>query len=175
MKDLIVIDDFLPEEEHRAIYNRLMTREWGAVDDNPNDPLSDISGYNSSEEFTGPSTQTIMDYCLEYDFLRDIVQNSHRVSLYNKYDPKTPTYFHTDGLSGHTLIYFPDIAKYNFMMAGETQILIDDHITGVLPVPNRLVAFNGQLWHKGTSFTHDQPRYSFAIQFRETKDASIHD
>jgi len=174
MEDLVVIDDFLPKQEHQAIYERLMTREWKAVNDTPDDPLSDNSGYVSHASFTDASTQTIIEYCLEYDYLRDIIQNKHRASIYNKYDPKTPTYFHTDAIGGHTLIYFPDIAKYNFMMSGETQILNNDQIVGVLPIPNRLMAFPGGLWHKGTSFTSNQPRYSFAVQFKDIKDASLH-
>jgi len=171
MKELIVIDDFLPKEDHHEIYNLTMERKWSSpINDLPDDPLSGISGVNSNEPFHGRSTQIILSECISESELKKIVTTNYHQTLYNKYDPKTPTYFHIDKQypeSGWTIIYFPDIAEYDFRMGGETQILVDNQIVGVLPLPNRLMAFDGSLMHKGTSFTNNQPRYSLAIQFRD--------
>ena len=171
MKNLFVIDDFLSKEDHHEIYNLTMEREWNPpINDSPEDPLSGSSGYNSGDGFHERGTQIILSECLVYPNLRNILETEYLQTLYNKYDPKTPTYFHWDTKlpeSGWTLIYFPDIAEYDFRMGGETQILVDNQIVGVLPLPNRLMAFDGNLWHKGTSFTNNQLRYSLAIQFRD--------
>lgn len=167
MKELIVIDDFLSKKDHLEIYHLTMKRKWNPVNDNPNASLSGISGYNSNDTFHELGTQIIINECLDHLSLKEIISTSYATTFYNKYDPQTVTYFHNDWEHGWTLIYFPDIEKYNYQMGGETQILIDDAIRGVLPLPNRLMAFDGSLMHKGTSFSTDKPRYSLAIQFRD--------
>ena len=168
MKELIVIDNFLSEEDLHIIYELTMKRKWNPVNDTEDDPLSGQSGYNSGDAFHERGTQIILSECLAYPNLRKILETTYLQSIYNKYDPKTPTYFHVDcEKGGWTLIYFPDIVEYNYQMGGETQILVDNQIVGVLPLPNRLMAFDGSLNHKGTSFTNDQARYSLAIQFRD--------
>ncbi len=170
MKKLIVIDDFLLKEDHHEIYNLTMERKWNPIDDSKDDPLSGQSGYNSGDDFNERGTQIILSECISEPELKKVVTTTYNQTLYNMYDPKTPTYFHYDTElpeSGWTIIYFPDIAEYDFRMGGETQILVDNQIVGVLPLPNRLMAFDGSLWHKGTSFTNNQLRYSLAIQFRD--------
>ena len=47
---------------------------------------------------------------------------------------------------------------------GETQFLISNEIKGILPIPNRMVIFNGLIYHKATSF-RNQHRYTIAIKF----------
>tara|TARA_Y100000385_G_scaffold276113_1_gene321448 strand:- start:267 stop:773 length:507 start_codon:yes stop_codon:yes gene_type:complete len=166
MKELIVIDDFLSKEDHHEIYNLTMKRKWNSINDSEDDPLSGQSGYNSGDRFHERGTQIILSECLVYPNLKKILETEYGQTLYNKYEPKTPTYFHTDSDDGGwTLIYFPDIAEYDYQMGGETQILVDNQIVGVLPLPNRLMAFDGSLMHKGTSFTNNQLRYSLALQF----------
>lgn len=168
MKEIIVIDDFLSEEDHHKIYDLTMKRKWNPVNDEENNPLSGYSGYNSSDKFSEQGTQIVLNECMNHKNLVSIIKTKYVQSLYNKYDPKTPTYFHVDSeKGGWTLIYFPDTTEYNYQMGGETQILVDNQIVGVLPLPNRLMAFEGSLNHKGTSFTNDQARYSLAIQFRD--------
>ena len=168
MKELIVIDDFLSKEDHHKIYELTLKREWNPVDDTEDDPLSDQSGYNSCDTFQEEGTQIILSECLEYPNLKKAITTNYFKSIYNKYDPKTPTYFHRDNDDGGwTFIYFPHICEYNYQMGGETQILVDNQIVGVLPLPNRLMVFDGSLQHKGTSFSNDQSRYSLAIQFQD--------
>ena len=168
MKDLIVIDDFLSKEDHHKIYDLTMKRKWHTTNDEGDDPLSGQSGYNShDDDGQGEGTQIIIKECLKHEKLIEILKTNYMRTTYNKYDPKTPTYFHTDTDGGWTLVYFPHISEYNFQMGGETQILISNTIVGVLPLPNRLMAFEGSLNHKGTSFTNNQYRYSLAIQFRD--------
>mgnify|MGYP003121926621 FL=1 len=168
MKELIIIDDFLSKKDHHKIYELTMKRKWNPVNDLQDDPLSGQSGYNSGDTFDELGTQIILSECLAYPNLKKILNTTYQQTLYNKYDAKTPTYFHNDiEEGGWTFIYFPDIAEYHYQMSGETQILVDNQIVGVLPLPNRLMAFDGSKMHKGTSFTNDQPRYSLAIQFRD--------
>jgi hypothetical protein len=174
MKELIVIDDFLSEEDHHKIFTTTVKAPYMPIDDSITDefpdPLSGQSGYNAKEDIDGETTQILLEQAMMHNELIPIVSTKYMLTIFNKYDPKTPTYFHWDTKSpesGWTLIYFPHTHEYNFKMGGETQILVDNQIVGVLPLPNRLMAFDGSLWHKGTSFTHDDYRYSVAIQFND--------
>jgi hypothetical protein len=166
MKELIVIDDFLSDEHHHELYELTLAQDFQPVNDQKDNHLSGISGYNSIVPFQDRGVQIILSACLEHSQLLPAISTSFGQAIYNKYDPRTTTYFHYDGEeSCWTLIYFPHFCDYNYQMGGETQILVDNQIIGVLPLPNRLMAFDGSLMHKGTSFTHDQPRYSLALQF----------
>jgi len=168
MKELIVIDDFLSKEDHHKFYELTLKREWTPAYDERDSPFTSPSGYSSITSFEDGEVQLLLSQCAMHSQLETVIASYYWQSFYNKYDPKTPTYFHHDTeVGGWTLIYFPDISEYHYQMGGETQILVDNQIVGVLPLPNRLMAFDGSKMHKGTSFTNDQPRYSLAIQFQD--------
>jgi len=171
MKKLILIDDFLPETEHEKMYNLTLEREWISTNDmEEDDPNSGVSGYMSSGNWDDEGTQILVDECSKYDPLYEILHTDYKNTIYNKYPSNCPTYFHVDvdpPETGWTILYFQDINDYNFQMGGETQIFSNNSITGILPIPNRLIAFEGSLWHKGTSFNGKRDRYSFALQFSD--------
>jgi hypothetical protein len=73
------------------------------------------------------------------------------------------SYFHTDGEVGTTFLYYPN-ETWDLDDGGETQFFIDERLYGILPIPNRLVAFNASLLHKATSF-YDRHRFSVAIKY----------
>jgi len=167
MKELIVIDDFLSKEDHHKFYELTLKREWNPVHDERDSPFTSQSGYCSMTSFEDEEVQLLLSQCAMHSQLETVIASYYSQSLYNKYDPKKPTYFHVDPGAGWTIVYFPHTQEYDIQMGGETQILVNNQIVGVLPIPNRLIAFDGGLQHKGTSFGYYQARYSFAIQFSD--------
>lgn len=83
----------------------------------------------------------------------------------NCFSPKDQPYFHTDSPPGHsttTFLYYPD-DYYDMEEGGETQFFNDGTLYGVPPLPNRLVAFPGEILHKATSF---RSRYRFTVAIK---------
>lgn len=84
----------------------------------------------------------------------------------NVYPAGVNPYWHSDtpgGSSRTCLVYLNP--KTDLDEGGETQFLIDDEIVGVLAKPGRLVVFDGQMLHKGTSF-RSIDRVTLAIKFQ---------
>ena len=85
-------------------------------------------------------------------------------SMYvNKFLSGENPYFHFDNLTGVTFLYYPQL-DYYFQDGGETQILIDGNICGVVPIPNRLLMFDSRMLHRATSF-RDRDRFTIAIKY----------
>jgi len=105
----------------------------------------------------------------------------HFVSLYNykmhraysnKFLPGENPYFHIDGARSLTAIYycnteigFKNISKLD--EGGETQFYNKDRdeVFGVLPYTGRLIIFDGELYHRGTSF-RTLDRYNIVIKYK---------
>ena len=83
----------------------------------------------------------------------------------NCFAPGEIPFWHKDGIEGSTYIYYPNL-HWEPNMLGETQFLIDGEITGILPIPNRLIGFDANISHRATSFRHDH-RFSIAIKYYE--------
>jgi hypothetical protein len=89
----------------------------------------------------------------------------------NCFSPNENPYFHIDGETGHTLLYYPQ-EDWKLDDGGETQFFIDESIHGVLPVPNRMVKFDACIKHKATSF-RDRHRFTLAIKYQLDKKKQI--
>jgi hypothetical protein len=88
-------------------------------------------------------------------------------SYINCFVPGENPYWHQDHQEGegYTCLYYPNIEYNELNKGGETQFLIDGpEIKGILPIPNRMVIFDGLIYHKATSF-RSQHRYTVAIKF----------
>ena len=88
----------------------------------------------------------------------------HRMYV-NCFAPTENPYFHKDGVSGYTLLFYPTI-DWNLDEGGETQFIINNEIKGVLPIPNRMVAFSANILHKATSFRSNH-RFTLAIKYND--------
>ena len=88
----------------------------------------------------------------------------HRMYV-NCFAPTENPYFHKDGYSGYTLLFYPTI-DWNLDEGGETQFIINDEIKGVLPISNRMVAFSADILHKATSF-RSKHRFTLAVKYNE--------
>ena len=91
------------------------------------------------------------------------IQMSLYRSYINCFIPGENPYWHLDG-EGYTCLYYPNMEYNELNEGGETQFIISNEIKGILPIPNRMVIFNGLIYHKATSF-RNQHRYTIAIKF----------
>lgn len=81
----------------------------------------------------------------------------------NCFSPNENPYFHIDGETGHTFLYYPQ-DDWKLDDGGETQFFIDESIHGVLPLPNRIVKFDACIKHKATSF-RNRHRFTLAVKY----------
>ena len=70
---------------------------------------------------------------------------------------------YVDGSHGVTFLFYAN-EEWSIEMHGETQFLIDDQITGILPYPNRMVKFDADILHRATSF-RDGHRFTLAVKY----------
>lgn len=81
----------------------------------------------------------------------------------NCFAPREIPYFHTDGDDGITFLYYPQF-DWKPNDGGETQLYVNGNIQGVVPIPNRMVAFDATILHRATSF-RDKWRFTIAIKY----------
>lgn len=152
-----VTDNFLSQEEFNFVleYCKSSVYTYGEADDENRPPTGMV--YNISE------TETI--YNLFETKTKQFVTNLKLYRMYiNCFAPSENPYFHTDGSNEEvTFLYYPN-ETWDLDDGGETQFFIDERLYGIVPIPNRLVAFNAGLLHKATSF-YDRHRFSIAIKY----------
>ena len=69
----------------------------------------------------------------------------------NRFKPKEVPQFHADG-DVITCLLYADPGNWSPHDHGETQLLIGGEIRGILPLPNRMLVFDGRILHRATSF-----------------------
>ena len=86
----------------------------------------------------------------------------------NCFSPADQPMYHQDGRTGITFIYYVNDEKWNLSDQGETQFYIDGMISGIPPVPNRMIMFHASRWHCATSF-RDRYRFTIAVKYQPKK------
>ena len=96
---------------------------------------------------------------------KDLVpQNMNLYKMYiNCFSPSERPYFHRDGDTGVTFLYYVN-GTNNLDNGGETQIVEDDMIKGILPLHNRMVQFDANILHRATSY-RDKHRFTLAVKY----------
>jgi hypothetical protein len=152
-----VTDNFLSQEEFNFVleYCKSSVYIYGEADDENHPPTGMIHNISETEPI----------YNLFETKLKGLVTNLKLYRMYiNCFAPSENPYFHTDGSNEEvTFLYYPN-ETWDLDDGGETQFFIDERLYGILPIPNRLVAFNASLLHKATSF-YDRHRFSVAIKY----------
>ena len=155
---MVVIDNFLEKNdlEYAIDYCVKSSYTYGERDRETTPPTGMIHSIKSDEDI--------------YKLFESKIRNSNLVNemtLYRMYvncfAPSENPYFHTDGDSGLTFLFY--INDWKLDDGGETQFLIDNEIKGVLPIPNRIVGFDANIPHKATTF-RDNHRFTLAIKFK---------
>ena len=156
-KMLRVYDNFLSEDEQKDVldYCEGASYRYGETDDGHTPPTGvthDIPKEQYIYELFYTKTQPLVPEGLTF----------YRMYI-NCFAPREVPYFHTDGDSGVTFLYYP---QYNWQPndGGETQIYVQGNIQGVVPLPNRLMMFDARLLHRATSF-RDKHRFTVAIKY----------
>ena len=169
-EDILIYDNFLPTDLHHAIYQHALKQDYQYTyaDENDTDPKT----MDRCFEYNGGESDSYIDLIIKaakmHKDMKFILDQSEMYrGFYNLYLPGCRTTFHKDskyeGDEGWTFLYFPNIEPWDNNKGGELQI-IKEEIIGIRAVPNRIVAFNGVLWHKGNCYTNNDIRRSVAIQ-----------
>jgi len=152
-----VFDNFLSQEEFNFVleYCKSSVYAYGEIDSENRPPTGMVRSISKTESI----------YNLFETKLKGLVTNLKLYRMYiNCFAPSENPYFHHDGNNEEvTFLYYPN-ETWDLNDGGETQFFIDERLYGILPIPNRLVAFNASLLHKATSF-YDRHRFSVAIKY----------
>lgn len=161
MKDSIkIINNFFEEEIHNKINEKCLNSSYtyGQADNLHTPPTGMVSRILDNEEI-----YKIFSYQISNKFSEISDKNVYRMYIQNFATSENP-YFHRDGPPGSiTFIYYPNLS-WDVDDGGETQIIIDDQIVGIFPLPNRIIKFDADLLHKATPF-RDKHRFTVAIKY----------
>lgn len=155
-------DGFLSEVEHKTVHQYCVDARYiFGETDNEDTPLTGMIHDIPETEFV---------YKLFKKKIYDLVDFTRDMKLYRMYIncfvPGENPYFHTDG-PGVTFLYYPNF-EWNVQWGGETQFIVDENIHGIVPIPNRMVFFDGMILHRATSFREDH-RFTVAIKYQPSK------
>ena len=153
-----IYDDFLKPDEHRSVLEYCFNAEYvyGETDTattRPTGVVHEMSGGVVHEMFRVKTGKIVPPGLKLYRM------------YVNCFSPRELPYFHTDGPNGVTLLYYP---QYNWKLddGGETQIVVDENILGIVPIPNRMVMFDANLQHRATTF-RNRHRFTVAIKYEK--------
>jgi len=155
-----IIDNFFEEKLHKKIHYQCLNSVYiyGEADNRNTPPTGMVSNISDSDEMYKIFSSKILE-----KFPEMVDRNLYRMYI-NCFAPSENPYFHVDGPSGGvTFLYYPNIS-WNINDGGETQILIDNQISGILPLPNRIIKFDAALLHKATTFRNTH-RFTIAIKY----------
>ena len=153
-------DDFLSKKEHQIVLNYCLNADYryGETDD--------LDTPKTGMTHNIPETEFV--YKLFKKKLSDSVPELQGRKLYRMYvncfAPNENPYFHKDGETGITFLYYPN-EEWDIQDGGETQFYIDGNLYGIVPQPNRLVVFPANILHRATTFRSDH-RFTVAIKYQ---------
>lgn len=167
-KKLEVIDDFFPACDYLKIVKYCYESDyyWGERDTEQSSPTGMIHEiYDCEDTPVKESNQWIYDLFLENT--NHLCPNLKLYRMYiNLFAPGENPYFHTDSTDDEdiTFLYYVPSDDWDIDGGGETQFYHDGEMTGVLPIPNRMVYFDSTILHRATSF-RDRWRWTVAIKY----------
>lgn len=159
-----VIDNFLEQKDAEYVNKYCLTASYiyGEKDLDTTPPTGMVHEIENTHRI----------YKLFNKKIQEIFVDLKNITIYRMYvncfAPSENPYFHTDGEKGITFLYYVN-DSWQLDDGGETQIIIDNEIKGILPIPNRLVAFDAHLVHKATTF-RNKHRFTIAIKLINNDD-----
>ena len=157
-----VIDDFFSEDNANFVINfcRKADYHFGEVDEIGLPPVGFVAEIEKDTPIYKLFTSAIEKECA--DIIKGLAVGRTYV---NCFAPNENPFFHVDGESGYTFLYYVPSGQYQGINdGGETQFFINNQITGILPIPNRLVAFDAFIPHRATSF-RGAHRFTLAVKY----------
>ena len=158
--DIQILDSFLSLENHHVVWEYVKNAKFDIIEsDYPNNPPTGESHNLTLDSNINQLLLNSLDNKAPY--LKNL--NLYRVYI-NHFSQGVAPYWHQDG-KGYTCLYYPNIEYNELNEGGETQFLVKGpEIKGILPIPNRMVIFDGMVYHKANSF-RTQSRYTIALKF----------
>lgn len=151
-----VYDEFLGASARQAIFKKCHKLYYmmGELDREDCPPTGMVSQLNSND--------MIIPEIISQKLNRPV---SSLIRFYvNYYAPGEMPYFHDDG-ECITCLYYPSSVD-NIDEGGETQFLMNNQITAIPYVPDRLIEFDGRIPHRATGF---RSTYRFTIAAKYTR------
>jgi len=154
-------DNFFSKQDHQTILDYCLDCDYsyGETDNNTHRPTGMVHNIAEQSEI----------YQLIQTKIEQSIPAISQMKLYRMYvncfAPSENPYFHTDGETGITLLYYPQ-TDWNLDDGGETQFYIENNIYGITPVCNRMVMFDAAVKHRATTF-RDRHRFTVAIKYDE--------
>ena len=161
--EIKIVDNFLDEEDFKKIINIIGYTSWG---------LQSSSEFESTKE-SSFLYSNLTDESFFNGYLFDKV-----VEKLDKGDYKLErTYFngqwngregslHSDNCDITALIY---MSPYEYGWGGFTEIMTEPEPTLIHPIPNRLVMFPGNIFHKAYSFAYQDCPLRVTLAFKINK------
>lgn len=159
-----VVDSFFEQKDAEYVYKYCLTSSYtyGETDTNTTPPTGMVHEIKKTERI----------YKLLKKRIQEVFENLQNITIYRMYvncfAPTEKPYFHTDGDKGITFLYYAN-SDWQLDDGGETQIIMNNEIKGILPIPNRLVGFDANLVHKATTF-RNKHRFTIAVKLINNDD-----
>jgi len=158
-KEIQVFDNVISLADNDTMYRKLLHEcsfQYGEVDRKDTPPtgmVSELPKESQVRQFLEMKLHSIDPS------LKDAVCDRSYVNLFF---PHEKPFFHKDGPCRTCLFYINPQTEPD--EGGETHFLVNAEIYGVLPVPGRLVIFNGNIVHRATSL-RTIPRLTVAFKY----------
>ena len=155
-------DDVMSEDKNNEIYNFLLNEtqySYGERDRPHHTPVGMVVELDGTD-----LGNYLRDVAIsKFDKLDGLELQRSYVNLFL---PNDRPYFHQDGDVFTCLFYITP--QYDIGEGGETQFIVNNIIQGLPPRPARLVVFDGEMWHRATSY-RSHPRLTAAVKFEKKK------
>ena len=160
--DISFSDNFFSKQEHEIINDYCITSSnyvFGEKDDSENG--------TPPTGFVNEIPETHLVYKIINTILRERVEFIRDMKLdrmyVNCFAPGENGYFHDDG-NCITFLYYPNEEQYDINEGGETKFLVNGNIQGILPIPNRMVIFDGKIKHSASGLRNHH-RFTVAVKY----------
>ena len=87
-----------------------------------------------------------------------------RRAYINKFQPDDKPFFHKDGDSLYTVLYYASLRYKDLNELGFTEFFYGSNVNSILPMPGRIVIFKGDIYHRTTS-CRTLTRYTVALKY----------
>ena len=159
--DLVnVSDNYFTQRQHQFIltYCENCSYKYGEVDNAETPPTGLIHEIPPTEEI-----YPLIERRIEQSMGPDASKYTLYRMYINCFAPSERPYFHRDGDTGITFLYYVN-GTDDLNEGGETQIVENGSIKGILPISNRLVQFNANVLHRATTYRNSH-RFTLAVKY----------
>ena len=157
--EIKIVDNFLDEKDIQKITSNRLT--WNLQTSNPvKGELSFLMSEKTDDPFFNSYLYDKVVEQLDGDNYR-----LQRVYFNGQWNGREGT-LHRDGCDFTSLIYMTD---YEYGWGGFTEIMTKPEPTLIYPIPNRLVIFPGNIYHKAYSFAYQNCPLRISLAFKINK------